>query len=484
MVNGVGGSPPLQQWLQANPNATLTDAIKEAKKTGDDGGDTGIQGLSQEEIEVLENHFDGDVIDNSEIEAFQEKSGRDFEFNEGEVHFHRNEIGVGENGTREVNRESGSVDHEVPLEDSKSAGEGEIELDDRLEYMRDHRTDFIDPENGYDFRTPDGGNESVTLENAILSDFGDVQGVFEDGADLRAGIDAAFPDNTLEDGDAAFLFNMIEYGNSTGPDGDPTEDDVLRLQQNMAKIDGSFEELVRQNGADGGKDGKYGYATTEQIRNLSADIRPETEIQTEDFSVVETQSFEDDTPPPFEDYDEVMIVMDRSGSMGNDRRDVARQVREAVDNSSNGTKFGLVTFADNADGLSQGEMRSKLGGDPDDIISDLHNVRDGGTSDESGFNAALKAFRQGGFSSPEDVDARRLMRIYTDEREQDASPEEMAELQRLAAEGGVEVQFIFSKKIHGTMHHKAIDLQDLTPDMIRGDNIRWRDDDIPGTWVD
>ena len=377
----------------------------------------------------------------------------------------------------------------MPLDDSKSAGEGGVELDDRLEQLRDNPTDYIDPSDGYDYTTEDGQTENISLEDAILADFADVKDIFDDGADLKAGIDQAFPENSLSDEDADFLFNMIEHGNASGPEGNPSQNDIKQLQITMAKIDGNFEELVAQNGADGGKDGLYGFATTEQIRNLSADIRPDSEIQTENFDVVEMQSFEQAEPEleSFGGYDEVMIVMDRSGSMNGDRRDVARQVQETMDAknaSGSTTKFGLVTFADNADGLSKGEMRSKLGGDPNQIISDLHNVPNGGNSQESGFNAALKAFRQGDFSSPEDVDARRLMRIYTDEGEQDASPQEMAELQRLAAEGGVDVEFVYSRKEGGVIHHKVIDLQDLTPNMIRGDGISWKQDRIPGTWVD
>ena len=52
----VNGSHPLQQWLQANPKATIKEAVTEAKKTKDDGN-TGIQGLSSEEVDILENHL-------------------------------------------------------------------------------------------------------------------------------------------------------------------------------------------------------------------------------------------------------------------------------------------------------------------------------------------------------------------------------------------------------------------------------------------
>lgn len=459
MTTVSGGSPPLQNWLQNNPNATINDAITEAKRTAEDGQEGGPDGLSQNEITTLEEHFEINIIDANEIGEFAarvQQNDPGFEPISSHVIISRiREGNEGEeaHGPTELSRDNLEIAQD-PVVTEETTLQEQIENDPRLTQMRDNPTDYIDPSSGYQV-----GENTVTLENAILDDFADVRGVFDDANQLLETINRAYPDNQLNAEDAEFLFNMIENG---GPD--PSEADVENLQRTMSKISGSYRDLVAQNGDNGGFDGLYGFATTEQIRNLNADVLENVEPQVDEFSVVNFETVTQPPPDVFSDYDEVMIVMDKSPSMRGERRAIAGQVQETMANSEAGTEFGLVFFED----TNQVSMKSRLGGDREGIIDDLVNSRSTRKSpDESGFNGALKALNSGGFSSPaREPDARRLVRVYTDEPEHDATPEKLAELQQRSEEMGIDMEFVYSYKENGVDHFFSFNIDEITPDMM------------------
>lgn len=447
-LGGVSGGQQLQQWLQANPAATLKDAVVEARKSHGDGQDTGIDHISTEELQVLEEHFELNIVDQHEMPEFMSRIGGAnpaFEFDPNSIIFERTTVGS-ESGTRLVSREQVSNERTVDGPDKILAGDegGNVDVDSRLTRLRNNTRHYINPNQPYRYTNDEGQSETVTLQNAILQDFADIKGVFEEPSDLYAAIQEAYPQSTLSEEEAVTLFNFIEYGNPSGENGAaPTSADVQELQEFMAKISEGFRELVGQNGANNGFDGKYGYATTEQIRNLRTELQ---ETQTTETDSVDLIGFETVTPGDTQigDIIDWKVYIDRSGSMWQNGhiQDLENTISHAnIFNDE--AEYDLYTFQDHssqptlsvAEDMNANQISRQLG--------QRSNFRSTGKQmDESGLTAALEQLRAAPTHNPEEPITKGIL-IVTDENEQAA--ESFQEVLQEARRSGTAIKVVDSR---------------------------------------
>jgi chaperonin cofactor prefoldin len=180
----------------------------------------------------------------------------------------------------------------------KEAAMGKIE--NRFNHLQNvDRKAYIAPDPNPDVKEKSAVNTingvKYTLPDVVKADLKDIVDKFKGKPDeLFAAIQKKFggePGFSLTKEDAA---KILKYGT----EGCTTKKEVGDLQDSLAKIGGGFTDLLKENGTNAGHDGKYGFATTKEVRFLSYALTDDkystkenkTPVTTTDVSYVADQT--------------------------------------------------------------------------------------------------------------------------------------------------------------------------------------------------
>ncbi|MFN8673770.1 MAG: hypothetical protein U0457_17040 [Candidatus Sericytochromatia bacterium] len=151
-------------------------------------------------------------------------------------------------------------------------------LKTRYESMTKHKLTFIPSE---DQAITKSSMKNVKLKDAVKDDLSDVYNKFKGNPEgLMNAINKKYPESVgkfnLEQ--AQKILNYAENGITK-------ESEVKDLQDTLASVNNEFQARLSKNGKNSGHDGKYGYATTECVRYLSADVVENTKINEKDEQI-------------------------------------------------------------------------------------------------------------------------------------------------------------------------------------------------------
>lgn len=265
---------------------------------------------------------------------------------------------------------------------------------------------------------------------------------------LEKAVQSAYPESKFGIQDAEIIYGalhgMLEFGDGEG------QTKISELQKAFANISPDFAAIV--NGADN----KYGKGTREAVRTLAAQTRNMVDTYNKDVSGRIDLKFEVKVVPKaetvklYQQYDEVHVLADHSGSMSDDVRFVAKDIASKKDWN---TKFSFSTFEQGLNvvhGLQEGQ--EGLG----KVVKSMENMRTtGGT--EYGITNALRLMQSDVFTKDEyktvtnpetgeteQVQIKRLLEIFTDENLQGLKVSEIIELAEMAKEHNADVMIAFS----------------------------------------
>ena len=318
---------------------------------------------------------------------------------------------------------------------------------------------FVDPEKGV--VDPDGnqieGFEDVSLANLIREDLchGGIQNKIPNPTDLLEAIQEFNPKTSITPEQVTLIVQAM-----TGTLPEMKSKTVGELQDALSNISEDFKKVIA------GRDEKYGRGTRNGFRMTGAMLEQVTVVhrlkeEKKNFNVTFEVSMEN-LPGrilEYQKYEEVLIVADHSGSMGNDIHKLGTTIMSGFAHKNlKDVQFSFAEFESTARLLTELSEGEKEVEDMVNAMQHLH-IRGG---DERGVDAAIQMLNTpGAFSDDTDRIAnredlpRRLMEIVTDEPLQDVSKAELRELRRLADEKNVDIVFVFSMNDNGTTVQKV-----------------------------